>query len=106
MILTVTLNPCVHRYLLYREEVPPRTVVRLVRERMSSGGKAERRARDRPARRRAVALDRERADRRAPAPVPARAGRGRLVPVAVPTRLSTACDLANDAREFLEEEPT
>ena len=39
MILTVTLNPCVHRYLLYREEVPPRTVVRLVRERMSSGGK-------------------------------------------------------------------
>ncbi len=39
MILTVTLNPCVHRYLLYREEEPPRTVVRLVRERMSSGGK-------------------------------------------------------------------
>ncbi|MBL8841730.1 MAG: hypothetical protein JNL90_09420 [Planctomycetes bacterium] len=39
MILTVTLNPCVHRYLVFREEAPPRTVVRGVKERSSSGGK-------------------------------------------------------------------
>lgn len=108
MILTVTLNPCVHRYLLYREETPPRTVVRLVRERMSSGGKGLNAAR-------VVAklggsaialstssgptgellrqcLEQERVD-------------AELVPVTVPTRLSTCLyDLAHERfREFLEE---
>lgn len=39
MILTVTLNPCVHRYLLYREPDPASTVVRGVKARASSGGK-------------------------------------------------------------------
>lgn len=39
MILTVTLNPCVHRYLVYREAEPPPTVVRGVRGQSSSGGK-------------------------------------------------------------------
>jgi 1-phosphofructokinase family hexose kinase len=108
MILTVTLNPCVHRYLLFREEAPPRTVVRLVRERMSSGGKGLNAAR-------VVArlggsaialsttsgptgellrqcLERERVD-------------AELVAVTVPTRLSTCLyDLAHERfREFLEE---
>jgi len=108
MILTVTLNPCVHRYLLFREEEPPRTVVRLVRERMSSGGKGLNAAR-------VVAqlggaavalstasgptgdllrqcLERERVE-------------AELVAVGVATRLSTCLfDLAHDRfREFLEE---
>jgi 1-phosphofructokinase family hexose kinase len=108
MILTVTLNPCVHRYLLFREEVPPRTVVRLVRERMSSGGKGLNAARV-IARLggEAVALS------TASGPVgellrqclEQEAVTAELVPVAVPTRLSTCLyDLANERfREFLEE---
>jgi fructose-1-phosphate kinase PfkB-like protein len=107
MILTVTLNPCVHRYLLYREEVPPRTVVRLVRERMSSGGKGLNVARV------IVRLGGE-----AVALSTASGPTGELlrqclareqvaaelVPVGVPTRLSTCLwDLANERfREFLE----
>jgi tagatose 6-phosphate kinase len=108
MILTVTLNPCVHRYLQYREEEPPRTVVRLVRERMSSGGKGLNAARVIAALGgEAVALStqsgptgellrqclaRERVD-------------AELVEVTRPTRLSTCLyDLANERfREFLEE---
>jgi len=108
MILTVTLNPCVHRYLLFREEAPPRTVVRLVRERMSSGGKGLNAARviarlggDAVALSTASGptgellrqcLEHERVD-------------AELVPVTVPTRLSTCLyDLANERfREFLEE---
>jgi 1-phosphofructokinase family hexose kinase len=108
MILTVTLNPCVHRYLLYREEAPPRTVVRLVRERMSAGGKGLNAARV-VARLggSAVALStasgptgellrqclaHEKVD-------------AELVPVSVPTRISTCLyDLAHERfREFLEE---
>jgi 1-phosphofructokinase family hexose kinase len=108
MILTVTLNPCVHRYLLYREEEPPRTVVRLVRERMSSGGKGLNAARViAQLGGSAVALStasgptgellrqclaREKVD-------------AELVAVTVPTRLSTCLyDLAHERfREFLEE---
>jgi len=108
MILTVTLNPCVHRYLLYREEQPPRTVVRLVRERASSGGKGLNAARVIAALGgRAVALstcsgptgellrqclEREKVE-------------ADLVAVTTPTRLSTCLwDLANQRfREFLEE---
>jgi 1-phosphofructokinase family hexose kinase len=108
MILTVTLNPCVHRYLLFREEQPPRTVVRLVRERMSSGGKGLNAARVIAALGgRAIALStqsgpvgellrqclaREQVD-------------AELVPVTRATRLSTCLyDLANERfREFLED---
>lgn len=108
MILTVTLNPCVHRYLLFREEEPPRTVVRLVRERMSSGGKGLNAARViAQLGGSAVALStasgptgellrqclaREKVD-------------AELVAVTVPTRLSTCLyDLAHERfREFLEE---
>jgi tagatose 6-phosphate kinase len=39
MILTVTLNPCVHKYVIYRDEHPERTVVRPVSSRLTSGGK-------------------------------------------------------------------
>ncbi|MSR46178.1 MAG: hypothetical protein EXS13_03785 [Planctomycetes bacterium] len=108
MILTVTLNPCVHRYLQYRETEPSATVVRGVKARASSGGKGLNAARvivqlggE------AVALStasgatgellreclaRER--------VPAE-----LVPVAAPTRVSTCIwDVAHQRfREFLEE---
>ena len=108
MILTVTLNPCVHRYLLYREDEPPRTVVRRVRERMSSGGKGLNAARV------IVQLGGEAvALSTASGPTGdmlraclAREGvAAELVPVARPTRLSTCLyDVGNDRfREFLEE---
>ena len=107
MILTVTLNPCVHRYLLYREEVPPRTVVRLVRERMSSGGKGLNVARV------IVRLGGEAvALSTASGPtgellrecLAREQVEAELVPVGVPTRLSTCLwDLANERFcEFLE----
>ncbi len=108
MILTVTLNPCVHRYLVYREEAPPRTVVRGVRERSSAGGKGLNAARV------IVRLGGEAvALSTASGPTGAMlreclAREGvvaELVPVAAPTRLSTCLyDLAHDHfREFLEE---
>lgn len=108
MILTVTLNPCVHRYLLYREEQPPRVVVRQVKERTSSGGKGLNAARV-VARLggRAVALS----TCSGPTGEMLRACLARegvdaeLVPVQSPTRQSTCLwDLANQRfREFLEE---
>lgn len=108
MILTVTLNPCVHRYLVYREESPPRTVVRGVRERSSSGGKGLNAARV-IARLggQAVALS----TASGPTGAMLRACLAReqveaeLVEVAAPTRLSTCLyDTAHERfREFLEE---
>jgi len=108
MILTVTLNPCVHRYLLYREQVPPLPVVRGVKARQSSGGKGLNAARavvrlggE------AIALStasgatgellRESLQRERVA--------AELVPVATPTRVSTCVwDVGNERfREFLEE---
>ncbi|MBM4014809.1 MAG: hypothetical protein FJ293_07585 [Planctomycetes bacterium] len=108
MILTVTLNPCVHRYLLYREPAAPSSVVRGVQARASSGGKGLNAARvvvqlGGEAMALATAcgatgellrecLARER--------VPAE-----LVPVAVPTRVSTCVwDVEHHwFREYLEE---
>ncbi len=39
MILTVTINPCVHHYISYAEESPPRMVVRSVGTDTNAGGK-------------------------------------------------------------------
>ena len=39
MILTITLNSCLHKYMLFRVEGPLRTVIRPVESRLSSGGK-------------------------------------------------------------------
>jgi fructose-1-phosphate kinase PfkB-like protein len=108
MLLTVTLNPCVHRYLLFREQSPPLTVVRLVRERTSSGGKGLNAARV-VARLggQAVALSTQ------SGPVGEMLRQclaneqvdAELVEVGKPTRLSTCLyDLTNERfREFLEE---
>src|SRR5262245_23449714 len=108
LILTVTLNPCVHRYLLFREEQPPATVVRLVRERMSSGGKGLNAARViATLGGGAVALSTQSGPTgQMLRECLAREGvDAELVTVATPTRLSTCLyDLAHERfREFLEE---